>query len=258
MTDLATTNTFRQTPEGLWVIPRAEFCDNYFDNEAGNHALFAGPTQRGKSTLIHKLAKPTASQETPFYVIQSKPKDGIITKFTAIEGFKLVRDWPPKARIADAFEDKPRGYVLHPKFGDFDDDRTRVREIIRRLLAERYVKGVKGEKAVIIADDLPNLSLYYQLDEEMTQHVTMSGAMGVGLWGAVQKPTGAGKTSLWLYGACEHAFVFSDPDKRNRERYGEIGGVDPKLVERTTMGLTPHQCIYIKRSGGYMCIVDAK
>lgn len=258
MTELATTNTFRQDRNGLWVIPRDEFAENYFDNQPGNHQLHAGPTRRGKSTLIHRLAKSSATQEIPWYVIQSKPKDGIITKFTNLGGARLVRDWPPKARIKDMYEDKPRIYVLHPQFGSFDDDRARVREIIRKLLADRYLKGIKGEKGVIVADDLPNLSLYYGLDEEMTQHVTMSGAMGVGLCGAVQKPTGAGKTSLWLYGACEHAFIFSDPDKRNRERYGEIGGVDPKLVERVSLALNPHQCLYIKRSGGYMCIVDSK
>lgn len=258
MTDLATTNTFRQDRNGLWVIPRDEFADNYYQYEPGNHELHAGPTRRGKSTLIHRLAKSTATQELPHYVIQSKPKDAIIAKFTNISGFKLIRDYPPKASLKDMYEDKPRGYVLHPQFGSFDEDRTRVREIIRKLLADRYLKGIKGEKCVIIADDLPNLSLYYQLDEEMTQHVTMSGAMGVGIKGAVQKPTGAGKTSLWLYGACEHAFIFSDPDKRNRERYGEIGGVDPKLVERVSLALDPYQCLYFKRSGGYMCIVDSK
>jgi hypothetical protein len=92
----------------------------------------------------------------------------------------------------------------------------------------------------------------------MVKVLTMSGAMGIGGWFFVQKPTGAGNTAIWSFSQSDHVFIARDPDKRNRERYTEIGGFDSKEVERITMTLERYQFLYLEREHRYMCIVDSK
>ena len=54
----------------------------------------------------------------------------------------------------------------------------------------------------------------------------------------------------------EHLFLHHDPDKRARQRFAEIGGVDPKLVEDTVMSLKQHEFLYIRRRDGAMCVIE--
>ena len=74
-----------QREDGMLVIPRTEFCRDYFDYKAGEHVTFGGPTQRGKTTLAFNLLEYTATPELPVYVAVSKPFDPT----TANEGERL-------------------------------------------------------------------------------------------------------------------------------------------------------------------------
>jgi hypothetical protein len=68
-----------------------------------------------------------------------------------------------------------------------------------------------------------------------------------------------------VYDQAEHVFIFYDPDRSNQERYSEIGGVDPDYLKELSRNLktktvadgsTISQCIYFRRSGDYLAIVD--
>lgn len=96
------------------------------------------------------------------------------------------------------------------------------------------------------------------LDREMTTILAMSGAMGLGMWTFVQKPTDSGQAAIWAYGASEHVFLTKDPDRRNQARYNEIGGIDGNYVTQVTKSLKPYQFLYIKRTGSFVCIVDGE
>jgi hypothetical protein len=50
-----------------------------------------------------------------------------------------------------------------------------------------------------------------------------------------------------MYGSSEHLIIFKDSDKRSRERYDEIGGVDDGDVENLVMTLQKHEFLYIGR-----------
>jgi len=82
--------------------------------------------------------------------------------------------------------------------------------------------------------------------------------MGLGMWAFVQKPTDSGRAAIWAYGASEHVFLLRDPDRRNQQRYDEIGGVDPQVVRDATNSLKPYQLLYLKRTEGFICVVDSK
>jgi hypothetical protein len=80
--------------------------------------------------------------------------------------------------------------------------------------------------------------------------------MNLGIWVFVQKPTNSGDTPLWAYGNAEHIFLFKDPEERNRQRFDEFGGISSGYVDDVVMQLEPYQALYIRRTGGVMCIVD--
>jgi hypothetical protein len=242
-----------------YYYSREEFCAEVFDYKPGEHAVFAGPTQRGKTTLAFNLLQHCASKDCPAYVAVSKPRDPTTEKWGKKLGFRTVREWPPGPSFKAAFSEKPNGYVIWPKFGDINNDIDNCAVITASLINDRYTQGVNGHQGILMLDDTVTKSKVYKLDNQMTTVIVMAGAMDLGAWVFVQRPTGAGNTALWSYGNSEHIFLFPDPDKRNRERYDEIGGVDPRYVREIAQDkyLKPYECIYIKRTGGLMCIVGA-
>lgn len=261
MTAAAVESPVRVTlPDGttVWKFSREQFRTERWDYSPGEHVVFAGPTQRGKTTLAFALLEPIVSEVLPAYVAVSKPKDPVTSREGQRLKFKLVRDWPPTGRRMRELFDKPTGYLIWPQFGDVNEDTYQAARITAALIQERYRAGMKDEHGILVMDDTMVKSKILGLDQEMTTILAMSGAMGLGGWFFVQKPTDSGRAAIWSYGASEHVFLFRDPDRRNRQRYDEIGGVDPHLVEQTTLKLSPYECVYIKRTGEHMCIVGDK
>jgi len=258
MTVGLTANDPHTNENGLWVIGRREFARDYFDYQDGDHVLFGGPTRRGKSSLAFCLLGYVASPELPAYVAVSKPTDPVSQKEGSRLGFRRVHDWPVSPHISQLWNGKPRGYLVWPRFGDMENDVDNCGTITRRLLEERYSAGAKGEHAILVMDDTVTKSRLMKLDKPMLTHLAMSGAMGVGIWVFVQKPTGSGEAALWSYGAAEHVFLTRDPDRKNQLRYDEIGGFDPRAVTRAVNSLQPYEFLYLKRTERYMCIIGAK
>jgi hypothetical protein len=247
-----------QRDDGLWVFSRTEFVSARFDYKPGQHVTFGGPTQRGKTTLAFELLDHVATPDLPAYVAVSKPLDPVTTKRGRELGFRLVRDWPAPMKVNEMWDGKPRGYLVWPKFGDMDTDVQRCAQVTYNLIHDRYAAGVKNKRGILVMDDTMVKSKIMGLDREMTMILAMSGAMGIGQWTFVQKPTDSGQAAIWSYGASEHLFLLKDPDRRNQQRYDEIGGVDPRFVRDATNQLKPFQFLYLKRTEGFICVVDSK
>jgi len=240
------------------TFPRDEFASTRFDYQPGEHVLFAGPSQQaGKTTLAFKLLEYQATPEFPAWVIVSKPKDPVTSREGTRLGFRRVDTWPVERKVQELWDGKPRGYLIWPQFGDIDTDADRASRVSAAVFRDRYAAGVKGDKGIIVADDTVVKSKLLGLDRYMTTHLAMAGAMDVGGWYFVQKPTGSGQAALWSYGNSSHIFLSRDKDRRNRVRYDEIGGVDRGLVGEITQGLKPFQFLYLNGKGE-MCIVDSK
>ena len=250
--------------DGIWVIPRAEFARDRFDYNAGEHVVFGGPTQKGKTTLAFTLLEYTATPELPAYVAVSKPHDATTQREGTRLGFRRVSEWPVPPKVSELWDGKPPGYLVWPKFGDMNTDVERCARVTAALIQERYAAGARnggrsGRKKVqgiLVMDDTMVKAKLMGLDKPMVTVLAMSGAMGLGQWTFVQKPTDSGRAALWSYGASEHVFLVKDPDRRNRARYDEIGGFDPHLVSGLTETLEPFQFLYLNRTGGYICVVD--
>jgi hypothetical protein len=240
------------------TFPRDEFASTRFNYQPGEHVLFAGPSQQaGKTTLAFKLLEYQATPEFPAWVIVSKPKDPVTSREGTRLGFRRVDTWPVERKVQELWDGKPRGYLIWPHFGDIDTDAERASRVSAAVFRDRYAAGVKGDKGIIVADDTVVKSKLLGLDRYMTTHLAMAGAMDVGGWYFVQKPTGSGQAALWSYGNSSHIFLSRDKDRRNRLRYDEIGGVDRGLVGEITQNLKPFQFLYLNGKGE-MCIVDSK
>ena len=66
-----------QRDDGVWVFTRPEFSQERWDYRAGQHVVFAGPTQNGKTQLAFCLLEYTATPDLPVFVAVSKPRDPV-------------------------------------------------------------------------------------------------------------------------------------------------------------------------------------
>lgn len=246
--------------DGILVVPRAEFCQRRWDYKPGQHVVFAGPTQRaGKTTLAFQLLEYTAKPEMPVYVAVSKPSDPVTSKEGKRLEYRRVDDYPFPKRFKEFLkEGKPSGYLIWPDMRHPDTAMANAYRVTSKLIDGVYAEGAKGKKCILMLDDTVTKSKVLGLDRQMVMVITMSGAMGVGGWFFVQKPSDAGKAALWSYPNAEHVFISKDPVKRNRDYYSDIGGFDSNEVGKISMTLKPYQFLYLERSHGYKCIVDSR
>jgi hypothetical protein len=241
------------------VVPRGYFTRDIFatNYEAGQHVLFAGPTQMaGKTTLAFQLLEYVATPEMPAYVAVSKPDDPVTYREMKRLGYRLVRTWPVPRKVQELWGGKPSGYVIWPEFGDIDEDAEKAAAVTGALLRDRYAQGVKKKKGILVCDDTVVKSKLLGLDRYMTTHIAMAGAMKLGGWYFVQKPTDSGKASLWAYGNSAHIFLSKDLNRKNRIHYDNFGGHNPHLVEDISGTLNPYEFLYLNNKGE-MCIVGA-
>jgi len=182
-------------------------------------------------------------------VLVMKPRDSTVKTWSETAGFKTVRSWPPPPSPS-WWSKKPAGYVLWPKhsFDPQRDDYTLYVQF-RRAILDCYKRG----KRIIFADEAAGLINELQLNRELIAVWTRGRSMECGLWTASQRPT---HIPLHAYTQAEHLFLHNDPDERARDRFSEIGGVDPKLVKAIVASLDLHQWLYLRRSDRALCIVQ--
>lgn len=224
---------------------REEFMQERF--RWGGHITAIGPTGAGKTQLVWDLLEPNSTPSHPAYVMVKKPRDGTIERRSDELGFKLITDYPPPRQL---WGKKPPGYTLWPKT-QFDPltDHPRKAAIFRRALLDLYRRG----KCTIWVDDAYGLAETLKLKTDLIELWTELRSMDAELVATFQKPS---HVPTWAYSQAEHLFLFFDPDRRNRLRFAEIGGIDGQVVADAVAHLKKYQALYIRRDGPAMCIVD--
>jgi hypothetical protein len=245
-----------QRDDGVWVIGRREFASQYFHYKPGEHVLFGGPTQRGKTTLAFDLLEFCAFPQCPAYVAVSKPHDKVTAKRGIELGYRRVSDWPVPKKLGEIWNGPPSGYLIWPQFGDLDSDIDNCSRITASLLNDRYTAGVRNKKGILVMDDTMVKSKVLGLDQKMVTISAMSGAMGIGQWTFVQKATDSGRAAIWSYSQAEHIFLLPDPSKTAQKNYAMISGADPESFIAVSKTLQPFQFLYYKRTEKYLCVVD--
>jgi hypothetical protein len=228
---------------------RQEFLTERWNYGAGEHVTMLAPTQNGKTTTTFDLLKHVPKQKNVPVMLVMKPRDPTVSRGIKALKYRTVRAWPP---LPSLWRPKPPGYALWPSHTfDPDKDDVLLKREMRKAVLDCYRKG----DVIIVADETYGLVNELKLERELTAVHSRGAGMGVGLWCMTQKPTHIG---LWAYSQAEHLFLGYDPDKRARQRFTEIGGVDPDLVEECVKGLGKYEWLYIKRTGPTMCVIEAK
>lgn len=230
-------------------ISREEFLHNRWVYKPGEHLSAIGQTRWGKTTLLQQLIDVTATPKLPATAMVLKPRDATVTRFIREQGFKKIRSWPPPPRIA--WEDKPRGFVLWPvqKPKDIATDEYTMATAFHSYLTDTYRKGNR----IVFADELYSLCSDLDLADEINALYMRGGAMGAGVWAAVQSPVGVPRHA---YSAAEHIFICRDPDRDRQKRAAEIGGVDPAEILFNLQKIQKYEWLYVRRSDSTRCIVE--
>jgi hypothetical protein len=252
------TDGYRRS-DGIWVFARREFGEFRFDYNPGEHVVFGGPSTRGKTRLAFDLLEFVVTPDLPAYVAVSKPDDPETARQGDRLGFRRVSEWPPTPKVKELFDGKPPGYLVWPKMGDINTDIPRTAKVTKDLMEHTYAGGVKQRHAILIMDDTMVKAKVLGLDGQMVTILAMAGAMGIGLWIFVQKPTDSGRTTLWGYENATHLFLTKGGDARMRKRYMEIAnaGEYAPIVEAIIPTLKDYQFVYLHKYAGHICIVDA-
>lgn len=235
----------------VWIEPfdREEFFRERWTLGRGEHATILAPTGWGKTRLMGDLLAHTISPTRPVARLALKGEDLEMRKQCKALGIKVARRWPPMV------VGKPNGWALWPtESEDPDADDTRWAEEVRRFLLwvrarmrGRQRKGLDG--IVIDADEMEEIQ---RLLAVIGRSAMLRGiyrrwrAAGISMLAGCQAPK---YLVTDAYSQARHLLIGNDPDLRNRQRYGEIGGVDPKLVEYATLQLEPFHFLYIGPGG---------
>lgn len=244
-------------PTRIVVIPRQLFLDRYWRYEDGQHVTILGRTGAGKTFLTFQLLNASISTDRPGVVLVMKPRDATVARFMARFKLRRVRHWPPP--IIRRKVDKPRGWVLWPPLGDFDRDDEVLRNEFERCFRESYTQAARknGEPRILFVDEVVGVAKELKLEAALKRLWMRGRSLGVGLWAATQRPFDA---PLLAYQAPEHLFIAAEPDARNRQRLGEIGGFNSDVIETIVNPdsgvLGKHQFLYLGRDEHVMAIVD--
>ncbi len=238
------------------TIDRKDFIADRWRYRPGEHVTFIGPTGSGKTYLSFQLLRRSANKKLQGLVLVIKPKDETVKDWTKTLKFRTVKDWPPA--WWHEFFGRPPGYTIWPPHTfDAEIDNHRLEMVMRRVLIYAYKTGNK----IIFTDEIYGLVKELDLEEQMNAILSRGRGMGSGVWEASQRPYNMPQLG---YSGASHLFLARDPDERDRERFGEIGGVDPKYIERITLRLPKFHWLYIRREGDdpnstdpAMCIVGA-
>jgi hypothetical protein len=250
----------------LLRVDRSTFLSQYWDYNAGEHVTLIQPTQGGKTRMAGDLLADLAG-EIPATILVMKPRDKTPAAITRALGYKEIASWPPPPRWP--FQAAPPGYTLWPKqsLTDIEADNAHLKSEFSKALYHVYGTGDQ----IIFADEVYGLVAELGLARELTMLWTRGGGMGAGLWAATQKPSGTqhgGSIPTFMYSASTHLFLGKDTDERNRNRFGEIGGVDPREISELVRTLPVHKItddqgrphfiseqLYIDKRGPYLAVV---
>lgn len=258
--------TRRVSGRNIAEIGREDFLKNYWSYERGEHVTGIQPTGGGKTYMMFQLLGETG---LPATALVMKPKDAEVAKWTRTLGYREVPHWPPPAKWP--WQDAPAGHTLWPRqsLTDLDADDKLLHDQFSRAILDAYGHGDR----IIFADEVGGLC-ELKLQKHLKAVWMRGRSMGAGLWAATQKPSGdqgGPPVPTYLYSAASHLFLGHDQTAMNRRRFGEIGGVDPRLVEDLVMSLRLHpfpgddgktnyvsEQLYIRKGGpdgAYMAVV---
>jgi energy-coupling factor transporter ATP-binding protein EcfA2 len=253
------------------VISRKEFLKEFAARyQPGQHVTFLGPTGRGKTRIAGQMIIVVQRVHPGLYTVyilhgKIKGRDDTIIKLSKAANLQMITAGRPTAteRAKRHLKKYRNGYVIRPleKPGNSTEEEN---EALRREFGRTLHKGYHASRkhpVILVVDEAHQTQVDLKL-KGACEGPLMRGRPVCGEWNLIQR----GRfVSQYAYDQAEYVLIFYDPVADNQERYGEIGGVDPKLLKYLSKrlktftapdGSTYSQCIYFRRSGDYLAIVD--
>jgi len=226
---------------------RDEFLTRRWNYRPGDHTTFIAPTDYGKTTWCGQLLEHTITPKLPVYNLAGKPKDTVMDDLNERLHLRVVDRWPPPANWK-FWQPKPLGWTVWPHLtGNEDIDDPLLSRTFRDTMRYCAKKG----NCILNVDEFGELK-ELGLDRTSRAIHRRGRSNGCGLWGGIQGPTHA---ETHAYSMAGHLFLGHVNDERHRQRLGEIGGFDRKLIESIVLRLPDRYWLYIRRRGRVMCIV---
>lgn len=272
------TNTRRQEREiaasRVPIISRKEFVKKFGEEyHAGQHATWLGPSGRGKTKLAGQclISVLRKHKEIEGRVLHGKIKgrDKTIEDLSR-RGFPITTKSELSWYRKYISKRDRLGYIVRPltkpegspdsKDNLTERENLHLRREFRRTIYRSY-HAKKKHPVILFVDEAHQTHNDLKLRKDC-EGPLMRGRPVCGVWSLVQRGR---YVSYMVYDQAEHVFIFYDPDIDNQRRYSEIGGVDPQLLRDLSKklktktvadGSTISQCIYFRRSGNQLCIVD--
>ncbi len=256
------------TADQVPVIPRDAFVQQFADEYTPSHVTLIGPTQRGKTTLCFQLLHAVMAKHPKWKVIvlhgKIKGRDHTMEEAAKKNHYRIITHYPPGMSLRPSKRKRAiAGYILRPLK---KDDIPAAEE--EKLLKTEYAKALRKnyhytgrEVRITLVDERAqadkDLRLTDQLDAPLQRGLPHNPE-----WNNIQR---GAWVSYHCYDAPEHMFIYHDDHESNRKRYSEFGCADPEVIFRLVSKLkltkvetggTISQCLYMRRSDRYMCIVD--
>jgi hypothetical protein len=258
---------FDQEAEQVRVVPREQFVQDFAEKYTPSHVTMIGPTQRGKTTLCFQLLQAVLRRNPKWKVMvlhgKIKGRDGTIAEWAKKDNYRIVRQWPPSptARPKHWKRNTP-GYILRPLK---NEDISAKEET--KILQTEFAKGIRKNYHSTRGVKITLVDERAQADKDLRLTEDLDAPLQRGLphnpeWNNIQR---GAWVSYHCYDAPEHMFIYHDDHESNRKRYSEFGCADPEVIfrlvskletKKVKTGGTISQCLYMRRSDRYMCIVD--
>lgn len=249
------------------VISRDTFVQQFAEKYTPSHLTMIGPTQRGKTTLCFQLLQAVLRRNPKWKVVflhgKIKGRDGTIKEWSKKSNYRIIRQWPPTPAVRPKhWRRNTHGYILRP----LKNDHISAKEE-EKILQDHFAKAIRTNYHSTRNVKITVVDERAQADKDLKLTTDLDAPLQRGLphnpeWNNIQR---GAWVSYHCYDAPEHMFIYHDDHESNRKRYSEFGCADPEVIfrlvsklktKKVKTGGTISQCLYMRRSDRYMCIVD--
>lgn len=208
------------------------------------HAALIGPTESGKSTLLHGIL-PLRDYTTMF---GTKIRDRTLQGYVDSGYYTRITDWPPMVR--KGMRKRPATAAEMPRRLLWPDVSSLEQVMNLRPVFERAVNDIYGQGGWCVVWD----EFWMQVEilkMRSTAKILLQQARSndISMVMGMQRPA-------WIppevFDQTRHLFFWRDNDYRNLEKIGNVGWLNADPIRGFVASLEPYQTLYVNNRTGYM------